>query len=164
MRHSFVWIHNQRHAITMQQNWMQTLSFLFSIKYDEISNKFILDDKTPQSLPFQRALSTADCLCTWERNRQRMFWKTKTLKRGKVTRAWESHESVGIFNKQLNKWKWMSSATFTTTIAKLQNSRLKLGKFSGRIYSCTRIEIVFQPVFEKCGKYILLSNYIHSES
>ena len=79
-------------------------------------------------------------------------------------KAWESHESVGIFNKQLNKWKWMSSATFTTTIAKLPNSRLKLGKFSGRIYSCTRIEIVFQPVFEKCGKYILLSNYIHSES
>ena len=156
MRPSFVWIHNQRHAITMQQNWMQTLSFLFSIKYDEISNKFILDDQNTSILTFQAW--TVDCRLSMHLRKK----SSENVLKNEDIKAWESHESVGIFNKRLNKW--MSSATFTTTIAKLQNSRLKLGKFSRRIYSCTRIEIVFQPVFEKCGKYILLSNYIHSES
>ena len=73
----------------MQQNWMQTLSFLFSIKYDEISNKFILDEQSTSILTFPA--------CTVD-GRLSMHLRKKSSEnvlKNEDIKAWESHESVG---------------------------------------------------------------------
>ena len=73
----------------MQQNWMPTLSFLFSIKYDEISNKFILDEQNTSILTFPAC--TVDCRLSMHLRKK----SSENVLKNEDIKAWESHESVG---------------------------------------------------------------------